>query len=161
MLGSQPRYDKTWKNPRDMPAQRVAAKSNQYANTHSISPRTNNLNNFLASPSHRSPAQRDLKFSAVRGTISFRSSKVILAAAPPIDMSINTARIHACTSNVGRKVEGPFCCSGSGKLHQFPIGFALTATVRCSKFATISFTWGVTSSGLISRLFCRNLPSSP
>lgn len=47
----------------------------------------------LVSYPHRSPAHIDLKFSAVRGTMSLRSSKVSLDADPPIETSKNTVAV--------------------------------------------------------------------
>lgn len=55
-------------------------------------------------PAHRSPAQSDLKFSAVRGTISLRSSKVSLAAEPPTETSRNTDGVHIATRKKKEKV---------------------------------------------------------
>lgn len=55
--------------------------------------------------SYRSPTHNDLKFSAVRGTISLRSSKVSLVADPPIETSKYTARVRR-----GSKCGLDCCC---------------------------------------------------
>lgn len=47
---------------------------------------------------HRSPAQIDRKFSAVRGTMSLRSSNVSLAGEPPIETSRKTCEMHRQTT---------------------------------------------------------------